>query len=169
MVTLRPATPADVPVLEYWDTQPHVIAATGDDQIDWPSEIAALDPHQETLMAELDGRPIGVVQVIDPALERTHYWGNVEQHLRAIDIWIGEAADLGQGYGTQMMTLVLDRCFAPPEVTAVLIDPLTSNTRAHRFYQRLGFIPVGERSFGEDRCLVHRLDRTAWIKRRDAA
>jgi ribosomal protein S18 acetylase RimI-like enzyme len=59
--------------------------------------------------------------------------------LRAIDIWIGEAADLGRGYGTRMMRHALERCFADPAVKAVLIDPLASNTRARRFYERLGF------------------------------
>ena len=44
----------------------------------------------------------------------------------------------------------------------MVIDPLTSNTAAHRFYRRLGFVPVGRRTFGTDDCLVHRLDRTAW-------
>jgi aminoglycoside 6'-N-acetyltransferase len=130
---------------------------------DWRAEIAQQRPPQEILIAEDDGRPIGVVQVIDPATEITHYWGDAEPHQRALDIWIGEAADLGRGFGTQMMTIVLDRCFAHDDVTAVLIDPLVSNTRAHRFYRRLGFVPVGERTFGADRCLVHRLDRSTWL------
>ena len=30
-VKLRPATPEDIPVLQHWDAQPHVIAATGSD------------------------------------------------------------------------------------------------------------------------------------------
>jgi aminoglycoside 6'-N-acetyltransferase len=55
--------------------------------------------------------------------------------------------------------MAIGRCFAEPAVEAILIDPLASNTRAIRFYQRFGFKPVGERLFGEDRCLVHRLER----------
>ena len=169
MIRLRAATLNDVMTLEYWDTQPHVISATGDDDhIDWRSEVESHAAPQETLIAELDRRAIGVVQIIDPALEATHYWGEVQHHQRAIDIWIGEAADLGRGYGTQMMTLALNRCFAAADVTAVLIDPLTSNTRAHRFYQRLGFVPVEERVFGSDACLVHRLDRLTWEARSQA-
>ena len=162
-MVLRRASVADVEVLEHWDRQPHVIAATGeDDVIDWRSELAIAEPPQETLIAELDGRAIGVVQIIDPALEATHYWGDVDLGLRALDIWIGEADDLGRGYGTQMMALALRRCFDPPEVSAVLIDPLVSNTDAHRFYRRLGFVSVGEQLFGSDRCLVHRLEREKW-------
>lgn len=164
---LRPARMDDVPTLTRWDGMPHVVSATGDDDvIDWESDITADPPWRQILVAERGGRPIGVVQIIDPAEEETHYWAGAEPHLRAIDIWIGEAADLGQGYGTQMMRLALDLCFASPEVTAVLIDPLESNVAARRFYERLGFVTVGPRVFGTDHCMVYRLDREAWSSRR---
>jgi aminoglycoside 6'-N-acetyltransferase len=42
---------------------------------------------------------------------------------------------------------------------AIVIDPLASNVRAIRFYERLGFKPVERRRFGEDDCLVMRLER----------
>ena len=58
---------------------------------------------------------------------------------RAIDIWIGDPDYLGQGYGTQMMELAIERSFADPSVTAILVDPLEQNGPAHRFYERLGF------------------------------
>ena len=41
----------------------------------------------------------------------------------------------------------------------ILIDPLASNVRAHAFYERLGFRFVERRCFGDDECLVYRLDR----------
>ena len=122
-------------------------------------------PWREQLIAEADGVPIGFVQIIDPAEEESHYWGDAPANLRAIDIWIGEEAYLGRGHGTEIMRMAIDRCFAPPEVTAIIIDPLVSNTRSHRFYQRLGFAPIERRSFGADDCLVHRLDRAAWTSR----
>jgi aminoglycoside 6'-N-acetyltransferase len=161
-IRLRPATLDDLELLEHWDQQPHVVFATGDDDSEWADELTNDDPATETLLAELDGRPIGVVQIIDPAEERSHYWGEVGPGLRAIDIWIGDEGDLGQGNGARMMQLALERCFAPPEVSAVLIDPLVVNVRAIAFYQRLGFVPVEVRTFGTDDCLVHRLDRAAW-------
>ncbi len=172
MIRLRPATAADIPVLVHWDAQPHVIAATGDDDdADWADEIATADAYdwQEILIAELDGRPLGVVQVIDPERERTHYWGDCEPNLRAIDIWIGEATDLGLGHGTVMMEQALARCFAPPEVTAVLIDPLESNVDARRFYRRIGYVEVGPRRFGTDDCIVMRIDREDWAAARAGA
>lgn len=162
-ISLRPATLEDLPLLQRWDEQPHVIASDPNDDWGWETELAHHPSWREQLIAELAGRPIGFVQIIDPALEESHYWGEVAENLRAVDIWLGEESDLGKGYGTEIMRLVLARCFAPTEVTAVLIDPLLSNTASHRFYQRLGFVPLGVRWFGEDECLVHELTRAAYV------
>ena len=164
IIALRPATLADAALLRHWDTQPHIIASHGDDDWGWEVELAHTPIWREQWIAELEGRPIGFVQIIDPAQEDSHYWGDVPDNLRAIDIWIGEATELGKGYGTTMMQIALARCFANPNVTAVLIDPLTSNTRAHRFYQRFGFQFVEHRRFGDDACSVYRLDRAMWSK-----
>ena len=171
-LVLRPATLADVPHLERWDHEPHVIAATSDDpkanvafdNTEWLEEITSDDPASAFFIAEVDGRRIGAMQVIDPALERTRYWGtDCPPNLRAMDIWIGERDCLGKGYGTQMMSLAINRAFSDPSVDAIVIDPLNSNTDAHRFYQRLGFRPTGRRLFDEDDdCLVHRLERADW-------
>jgi aminoglycoside 6'-N-acetyltransferase len=167
---LRGATPADLSRLRYWDSKAHVIAATGSDEpYDWASELPRDVPWREFLIAEIADVPIGILQIIDPADEESHYWGEVERNLRAIDIWIGEETDLGRGYGTQMMTLALDRCFVDPAVKAVLIDPLASNIRAHRFYERLGFVVVERRTFGSDDCLVYRLTCEDWRRRSKTA
>lgn len=161
VVTLRPATPGDLARLRRWDEQPHVVASDPNDDWDWETELRRTPDWREQLVAEADGRPVGVVQIIDPAREETRYWGDVPAGLRALDLWIGEADDLGRGIGTAMMRLALERCFADPDVEAVLLDPLASNTRAHRFYERLGFRAVERRRFGADDCVVYRLDRPA--------
>lgn len=161
---LRPATLADVPTLDAWDQQAHVINATGSDDgmYDWATEVPRQVDWRELLIAEIAGRPIGMLQIIDPAREESHYWGDIAPNLRAIDIWIGSVADLGRGCGTAMMNLALARCFAPPEVTAVLVDPLVANTRSHRFYERMGFRRIGRHLFGEDDCYVYRLEGADW-------
>jgi aminoglycoside 6'-N-acetyltransferase len=160
MVALRPAAPADAALLRRWDREPHVIAATGEDgNWGWEAELPRQVPWREFLIAEADGVPVGFVQIIDPAEEDTHYWGDCGPNLRAIDIWIGPAAMLGRGIGTEMMRQAIARCFAAPEVAAIVIDPLEANLRARRFYERLGFRPLGPRRFGYDDCVVYRLDR----------
>lgn len=177
-LTLRPATPDDAGLLAAWDEEPHVIACVTDDpeastafaDADWPAELASQSDVFRYFIAEVDGRPIGAMLDIDPAREPYGYWAPIGEGFRALDIWIGEADALGRGYGTRMMTLALDACFARPEVQAVLIDPLASNVDAHRFYRRLGFRPVERRRFNDaDDCLVHRLDRADWAALRASA
>jgi aminoglycoside 6'-N-acetyltransferase len=165
MMNLRPARPADLALLRHWDAQPHVAGAKHADPSDpqddwgWETELGRQVDWREQLIAEVEGRPIGFIQIIDPAREDSHYWGEAPADLRAIDIWIGDARDLGRGHGTAMMRLALTRCFTDPVVRAVLIDPLASNVRTHRFYERLGFRFVERRQFGSDDCFVYRLDR----------
>lgn len=162
-ITLRVATIKDLHLLEHWDQQQHVIDADPDDDWNWNNELRRLPEWREQLIAEINGRPIGCIQIINPAEEETHYWGSMPENLRAIDIWIGEKEDLGKGYGTLMMNLAIARCFENDKVTSILIDPLESNIDAIRFYEKLGFQFVEKRSFGESDCLVYRLNRTNWL------
>lgn len=166
VLRLRPAAPVDRPVLEEWDRDPDVAASSGeDDTFDWEHELPRSVPWRELLIAELDGEPVGFIQIIDPSAEETHYWGDAPPHLRAIDIWIGSPRHRGRGVGTEMMRQALDRCFADPSVEAVLIDPLVRNVRAIRFYERLGFRHVEVRWFDEDECAVMRIDRADHVPR----
>jgi aminoglycoside 6'-N-acetyltransferase len=165
MMNLRPAAPADLALLRRWDEQPHVIASDPNDDWGWEVELARSPDWREQLIAEVDGRPVGFVQIIDPAREDSRYWGDAPPDLRAIDLWVGEEVDLGKGYGTRMMQVALDRCFADPAVGAVLVDPLAANTRVHRFYERLGFRFVERRRFGADDCSVYRLERSEYESR----
>jgi aminoglycoside 6'-N-acetyltransferase len=162
MINLRSATSADLDLLRHWDEQPHVISSDPNDDWGWEVELERTPDWREQLIAEIDGHPIGFIQIIDPAREDSHYWGDVTADLRAIDIWIGEETDLGQGYGTKMMQLAIARCFADPAVKAILVDPLANNTRSHRFYERLGFQFIESRRFGDDDCFVYRLNRADW-------
>lgn len=164
MLILREATIEDLHTLKYWDEQPHVIESGQDDDWNWEVELLKKHSWREFLIAELNGTPIGFVQIIDPAPEETHYWGEIAKGYRAIDIWIGDLTNLGKGYGSVMMQQALGRCFHNEEVHTVLIDPLSSNVRAIRFYERLGFIFIEDRRFGEDDCKVYAITRTAWQK-----
>lgn len=158
-LTLRAARTSDAPLLRRWDDEPAVLASDPDDDWQWEAELARAPDWRAQLIAELEGRPIGFVQIIDPAREESHYWGAVAPHLRAIDIWIGEADCRGRGFGTRLMRMALARCFADPRVEAVLIDPLWDNRDARRFYERLGFRLIERRRFGPSDCAVYRLAR----------
>lgn len=168
ILRIRIATPADASTLDAWDEKPHVKAATSNDgetsfDADWLEELGPRTDGTEFFIAELNGHPIGAMQVIDPATERSQYWGPMGSGRRALDIWIGDERYLGQGLGTRMMHFAIDRCFSDPEVELILIDPLSNNTPSHRFYKRLGFTFVERRQFDETSdCFVYKLLRADW-------
>jgi len=159
----RLAVPADLSTLRYWDQQPHVILSDNDESWEWTLKDLTDNPSWQSLwITQVDGRDVGVIQIIDPAEEETHYWGEMPPHQRALDIWIGEAHDLGKGYGTAFMKMALEHCFSDPKVEAVWVDPLETNQRVHSFYELLGFEWVANRWFDKDYCRVYRMDRSAY-------
>ncbi|MEL6390676.1 MAG: GNAT family N-acetyltransferase [Bacteroidota bacterium] len=159
---LRPATIDDLELVQYWDTKQHVIDSDPDDEWDWDKELRRDPIWRDQLIAEVSGEAIGFIQVIDPLLEETHYWGEIGANKRAIDIWIGEEANLNKGYGTTMMNMIIQQCFSNESINSILVDPLFTNRKAHRFYKRLGFAFVEKRVFNEVLCLVYELTRANW-------
>lgn len=174
-LTLRLATEQDAETLYRWDTKPHVQASASTSgtvsfEADWEEELEPRDDGTEFYIAEISDVAIGALQIIDPATEESHYWGPVASDLRAVDIWIGEEDYLGRGYGTQMMTFAIERCFQPPAVRMIIIDPLANNVRAHQFYERLGFEFAGNRVFDEESvCRLYELTRVCWYSHRISA
>ena len=125
MICLRPATAADLPLLLHWDEQPHVRDVGGDrewNDWNWEEELGRDVPWRAFLIAELEARRIGFVQIIDCRQEESRYCGtDCPEHSWAIDIWIGGADCLGKGYAAQMMQLAFDLCFAHPLCQHILI------------------------------------------------
>ena len=160
---LRDAAIADVPLLEEWLNRPHVMKAIGAvDTPEWDFREAIALACIQPLIAELDGCPIGYVEILDAANDPDQYWGPVSSDIRALDIWIGDEANTGKGFGRCMMTAAIEKCFSEPEVDKILIDPLVNNPRAIRFYERLGFLFVEERTFDGIECAVMELTRARW-------
>ena len=139
MLTYRAATPADLPfiiglVLE--DT----VVATNDSVADamHPDYVAALaeitaDPHQEMIVVERDGEPVGCFQL-------SYIPGLMRHGMRRgqIELVHVAASKRNLGIGSEMMRWAVERCRAN---NCGLVQ-LTSNkqrTAAHRFYVRLGF------------------------------
>jgi aminoglycoside 6'-N-acetyltransferase len=156
----RDADLGDLDLLNKWDREVHVfVSDPNDSDWNWEEELVRNPSWRHQWIAEINNKPIGFIQIIDPQHEESQYWGPMPEGYRAIDIWIGESDFLGKGYGSQMMQYAIDFCFQDPDVHTILVDPLSSNTRAHRFYERLGFQWIRAQDFDGDYCYVYSLTR----------
>jgi len=142
--TFRTATLADLPA---------IIAMLADDDIGRlretvsptpdPQYIAAFqaietDPNQRLVVAEKDGAIVGTLQLsfIPGLVQRGAWRGQIE----AVRI----AATLrGQGLGQQMIQWAVNECRSR---NCRIVQLTTDKTRhaAHRFYDKLGFLPTHE-------------------------
>lgn len=181
-LNIRKAHKEDIETLNYWNSLPHIIRccyypdALGnlpkDPDTSFEEDFKFIDTYGRDVwdirIAEVNKKPIGVLELIDPFKEPTGYWRNInfdlEVNSRALDIWIGETRYLNKGYGTSMMEWVFKHCFVDLDCDSIVIDPLINNKDAIRFYQRLGFKKIGIEKFDNDICLVHALKRKDWLR-----
>ena len=136
----RVATAADLPFM---------IALIADDDVSgvemdgWGPETASryeqalaaitADPNQALYIAELDGTPIGTLQLtFIPGIMRKGMWRGLVESVHVVP------DQRNKGFGKAMMRWAIERC---RERGCGLVQ-LTSNkkrTDAHRFYRALGF------------------------------
>lgn len=159
---LRETTIDDLDTLEWWDMQAHIVDSVPG-TYKWERELKRKPDWRRQWIAEQNGESIAFVQVIDPSIDPSRYWGNTAHgRQRAIEIWIGEAYNLHRGYGSTIMNMVIEQVFEDPVVNELLVDPLSANKKAHRFYTRLGFKFSEAKKLGGDTCYVMKLKRQAY-------
>lgn len=145
-ITFRALTPDDFALMHRWRNTPAVSAWWS--PVPTHEEIAAKYTPRITgeepvhpYIATCDGSPIGflqwcrLVEVPGHAAETL-----AEPGAAAVDLFIGEDAYRGRGYGASMLRAFLrDIIFVAPDITACYIDPHPDNAIAIRSYARVGF------------------------------
>jgi GNAT superfamily N-acetyltransferase len=91
------------------------------------------DPNNELIVAEMDGRVIGTLQlVITPSLS---YQGSKRSIVESVRV---DSSLRGQGIGREMMLWAIERAKQRGCVSMHLTSH-NDRTDAHRFYESLGF------------------------------
>jgi len=96
---------------------------------------------------EYKERPIGYLQYF--RIEAEEYKVSEIINLQTysspygIDLFIGETNHWNKGVGTKLLLAGLRYLFEYENADVIFIDPLTSNKRAIRCYEKCGFKPVG--------------------------
>jgi aminoglycoside 6'-N-acetyltransferase len=135
LVTLRPATEADVPALAAIRAAPEVYRwwRGGDDLAAAVTEDLD-EPGSHPMAIEYGGRVVGAVQW--SAEEEPDY-----RHA-TVDIYLDSAVH-GRGLGTDAVRTLVRHLMSEHGHHRITIDPAVENEAAIRCYTKAGFHPVG--------------------------
>ena len=135
LVTLRPATTADIPVLAAIRRTPEVYARWrgGEDLAAAVAEDLA-DPDDRTFAIEYGGRVVGAVQ--------WHAEEAPEYRHAGLDIYLDPAVH-GRGLGTDSVRTLARHLVRDLGHHRLVIDPAADNAAAIACYRKVGFRPVG--------------------------
>lgn len=86
------------------------------------------DEARRVLIIEADGVPIGEMS-----------YSNMGDGVAEIGIKICDASQQGKGYGSQLITMLMNALFMDLEYEKVILDTNLNNARAQHVYEKLGF------------------------------
>jgi len=160
VISFRPLTPADLPLMREWLSRPHVAEWWGPPptiaQVE--REFGPLTSDDSTTRAYVvlgDGAPIGYIQSYVAAGSGDGWWPDErDPGARGIDQFLAHPEQLGRGLGTAVVRAFTELLFADPAVTRVQTDPSPENGRAIRCYEKAGFRAVGEVDTPDGRALL---------------
>lgn len=181
LVTWRPVSPADFPLLARWLAQPHVARwwnhETSAEAVERDfGPTARGEEPAEDLLALLDGRPIGLAQrsrISDYPEDHEAFAAltPVPDGAMTIDYLIGEPEIVGGGTGTRMIVSLLESTWrAHPAATCVIVAVAAANVASWRACEKAGLARIAEGEMEPDNPVddrwhvVHRIDRPACLR-----
>lgn len=94
-------------------------------------------------LVEHNGVTIGYLQFYPVEVDvRPVYGYGPDEKIWGIDQFIGEVAYWNRGIGTEMIRTILEYLFREQQAERVILDPVATNLRAIRAYEKCGFQPV---------------------------
>lgn len=140
-LTVRQATRADLPTIIRLLFDDSLGRAREEYRVPLPDgyvqafERIDADPRIELVVAELDGDVVGTLQLM--FLPHLSHGGGTRAQVEAVRI---DSRHRGSGLGTQFMRWAIERA-RDEDCSVVQLTTNVARTDAHRFYERLGFVP----------------------------
>ena len=166
VVSFRPLTRKDLPLLHEWLTRPHVAEwwSPTPSLTEVEEDFGPLTSGQSTTRPYIvlaEGAPIGYIQSYVAMGSGGGWWPDErDPGVRGIDQFLAHSEQLGRGFGTAMVRAFVHQLFADPGVTRIQTDPSPRNRRAIRCYEKAGFHVVGELDTPDGAALLMVCDRT---------
>ena len=144
MVTIRPATPHDFAAVRELTTAAYVTAghiAPDDDYAQSLVDMAAR--HDGLVVAEIDGRVAGAVNIVTPGSQSSQVAYDNEGEFRMLAVAPGYQ---GRGVGRALVQYVLDAA-RDQGLARVAITTMQSMTTAQAMYEAMGFHRTPDRDW----------------------
>lgn len=93
-------------------------------------------------LVELEGEGIGYIQFYELDEDHKIEYGYLDETVYGIDQFIGEVEYWNKGYGTKLVSTMVEYLITHKKADIVVMDPQTRNERAIRCYEKCGFTKV---------------------------
>ncbi|MGE5675944.1 MAG: GNAT family N-acetyltransferase [Mycobacterium leprae] len=163
---MRSVTMGDLPALQAWDEDPEIVALMGrkyeeTNTADWFQSLRTERNCRAWMIETKEGRLIGELELAQLN------WRVGSAELR---ICIGEKDCRSKGYGTDVIRSAMRVAFQGLQLHEVYLRVFTSNVRAVRVYERVGFrkkalMPGSDRRHDPSAVLLMSISREQWASR----
>lgn len=140
-------SPADIAVMAKWLSDPRVLefyeGRDNPHDEEKVRQVFIADKTIDACLIEYEGRPIGYVQFYGLDEDGMAEYGLAPGPVAyGMDQFIGEPEYWGRGIGSAMIRLVVEYLVRERGAGRVVMDPVTTNLRAIRAYEKCGFRKV---------------------------
>jgi aminoglycoside 6'-N-acetyltransferase len=149
VISFRPLTRADFPLLLDWLGREHVRRWWYDE----PETLEGMEKHYgpgidgaepvDLRLILLDGRPIGFLQSYRADDFADEWPIDAPGGTIGVDLLIGEQELTGRGLGAEILRAFTAETFADPEVPAIAASPEVANEQSIRVFEKAGFVRGG--------------------------
>ena len=143
----EPLSVAHFPLLFVWLNTPHVIQhwdgvqSIEEVEAKYGGKLESLD--QRAFIVSKEGTPFAYIQKYRASTVGGGWWPGEPDTTVGIDQFIGSAAHLAKGLGTEVVREFSDWLLLDPHTKRIITDPKPTNIRAIRCYKRAGFTESG--------------------------
>ena len=142
----EPITASDFVLIHRWLRTPHV-AERWDGHTSLEDVVERFGDKinstwQAAYIVSAAGQRVGYIQSYRAWRAGPGWWPGVGESTVGIDQFIGEAALLGKGLGTEMVREFSNWLLTHPDTERIITDPDPGNDRAIRCYRKAGFRDV---------------------------
>ncbi len=152
MISFRPVTQADLPVLAGWLSRPHWREWWGEPETELGHIRDMIEGRDTTLpfIFQVDGTDKGYIQVWFVGDQQNTEWSDAYPWLEllpgdavGVDLSLADGQDLSKGIGTEVLRAFV-RKLRREGHERIIIDPDPANLRAVRAYRKAGFRDMPE-------------------------